>query len=239
MVIYVNIFGCRVLSVHKLLGVLVFIISRCLKFTLRHEVVGKENFVPHKQHILCFWHGKQFVPSLFYPPENKPVTALVSASKDGQIMSTFLHCLGFQTVRGSSSRKAVSSLVMMLKAARGGSSVAVTPDGPRGPIYTAKPGVAFLATKTGLEVVPFGSAVSRKWVIQSWDRYEIPKPFSKCVFYIGKPFKLSPKMSPEEASRLISSAIWEADLAALGRLHGISDLKLDAQCQSDKTTLAS
>lgn len=217
----------------KALGVVVYIISHCLKVTLRPKILGAERLKTDQRYILGFWHGKQFVPSLYYPSKNKPVAALVSASKDGQIMSTFLHCLGFQTVRGSSNRKAVSSLVMLIRAAKAGSCVAVTPDGPRGPIYTAKPGVAFLSTKTGLAFVPFGSAVSRKWVIDSWDRYEIPKPFARCVFYIGEPIKLEAGIDPQKASQLISNAIWEADLAALGYLHGTQATAPGAQCLND------
>lgn len=152
-------------------------------------------------------------------------------------MSTFLHCLGFSTVRGSSNRKAVSGLVTLIRALKGNSSVAVTPDGPRGPIYSAKPGVAFLATKTGIAFVPFGSAISRKWVLKSWDRYEIPKPFSKCVFHIGKPVTIDPSLNAEEASRLITNAIWEADLAALSRLHGISGKVPGDQCLPENPSL--
>ena len=218
--------------VQKCLGTMVTGVSWLIKLTLRPTVLVPES--SSQTAVLAFWHGKQFVPSLFFPDTLRPVTAMVSASKDGQIMSTFLHWLGFNTIRGSSNRKAVSALVMLLKVLRSGQSVAVTPDGPRGPIYCAKPGVGFLATKTGRPIVPFGSAISRKWVIKSWDRYEIPKPFARCVFVVGEPVWLPKDITPEGATQLINNAIFEADLKALRVLHGITCPERDDQCQNDK-----
>lgn len=225
----------------KFLGLLAYMVGLLLKMTLRVTIVGRERLDEEKRYIFAFWHGKQFMPALFFRGK-WTITALVSASRDGQIMASWLNLLGYKAIRGSSNRKAVSGLVLLLKALRDGNAVGVTPDGPRGPIYCAKHGVAYLATKTGVEFVPFGSAFSRRWLISSWDRYEIPKPFARGVFVIGKPVHIPSDCDQDQATRLIEKAIRDADLEATLRLHGAQDLlaslydapeqSLDAQCPS-------
>ena len=102
--------------------------------------------------------------------------------------------------------------MQMLDAARAGRLLGITPDGPRGPRERVKPGTVFLASHSGLPVVPIASAASRAWVLESWDRFRIPKPFARVVVACGQPIRVPPEVDATTAERLrleIESAIGE------------------------------
>lgn len=146
------------------------------------------------------------------------VTALVSASKDGQIAATWLKWLGFAVIRGSSSRRAVASLVHLIQALRAGKSVGVTPDGPKGPAGQAKPGVIYLASKTNTPIVPIGVACSRQWSAKSWDAFTIPKPFASVVMHFGTPMTFDKNVDINAACQQLAHAIDAAEVQAASML---------------------
>jgi lysophospholipid acyltransferase (LPLAT)-like uncharacterized protein len=109
----------------------------------------------------------------------RPAYALVSASQDGAWLTAFFALGGLRTVRGSSSRlgrEAASALVEMLRA---GNDVGITPDGPRGPCYELKPGGVIVARRTRAPILLIGGEFESAWRLRSWDRFYIPKPFSR------------------------------------------------------------
>jgi hypothetical protein len=131
--------------------------------------------------IWLFWHNRlAIIPHLYTLTSRKRAgKALTSASKDGEILAAFLECYGIGAIRGSSSRRGATALREMIRAIRTGCEIAITPDGPRGPCYHVNPGVLALAQNAGAEVMPIRVEYSRYWQLKSWDRFRIPKPFSK------------------------------------------------------------
>jgi lysophospholipid acyltransferase (LPLAT)-like uncharacterized protein len=120
---------------------------------------------------------------------------LVSPSKDGDLLEGWLQKLGYVVVRGSSRTKNVAGTKKLIRTINSGVCMGWGIDGPIGPIYKVKPGMTYLAQKLKVAIVPVGCALSKKWVFEkAWDRFEIPKPFSKTVFVIGEPIFISEEM---------------------------------------------
>jgi lysophospholipid acyltransferase (LPLAT)-like uncharacterized protein len=135
--------------------------------------------------IWCFWH-RAVIPAT-YRFRNKGLAVMTSRSFDGEYIARIIQKLGFAAVRGSSSRGAVGALIGMRQQLEQGHGVVFTIDGPRGPRYVAKPGPVLLAKKTGVSINCFYVAVERAWILNSWDRMIIPKPFSKAMIYGSGP----------------------------------------------------
>jgi lysophospholipid acyltransferase (LPLAT)-like uncharacterized protein len=115
------------------------------------------------------------------------MAAMVSASKDGGFLASILECFKVQPVRGSSSRRGPQALLELTTWAQRGYDLAITPDGPRGPRYVVQDGVMSLAQITGLPILPFSFHLSWKIQPKSWDRFQIPLPFSRCEMFCEKP----------------------------------------------------
>jgi len=133
--------------------------------------------------VFAFWHGKMATGWLLSRrlfPDTVP-SAVVSLSRDGQLLSGTLGRLGFQLIRGSSSRGKEEVRAGIAERLRSGGLVAVTPDGPRGPIHRFKYGTLRLASETGSPILFADIAHERPRLLKSWDRFEIPAPFGKTV----------------------------------------------------------
>ncbi len=132
--------------------------------------------------IYCLWHdGILSVPYAWRKICRKPrrLAVLTSASHDGAVLAHAMSVFGIDAVRGSSSRRAVAALVGMRKALREGSDICITPDGPRGPRHVVQPGVLKLAETGGAPLVPVHVECSSAWRLKTWDRFMIPRPFSR------------------------------------------------------------
>jgi len=130
------------------------------------------------------------------------LAALVSASKDGAFLTAILERFGVQPVRGSSSRRGAQALLELATWAERGYDLAITPDGPRGPRYVVQDGTMALAQITGLPVVPASFRLEWKIQLKSWDRFQIPVPFSRCEIYVGKMLTVPRDISDEEREKL-------------------------------------
>ena len=150
--------------------------------------------------IWCFWH-RCVIPAT-YRCRNNQIAVMTSRSFDGEYIARVIRKFGFGAVRGSSSRGAVGALLGMRRELEQGHSVAFTIDGPRGPRYMAKPGPVLLAKKTGVPIDCFYIALERAWVLNSWDRMMIPKPFSRAVFYASSPISVPPDADDEQLTAL-------------------------------------
>jgi hypothetical protein len=106
-------------------------------------------------------------------------------------MARILKRFGFTFVRGSTTSGGLMALRGLIKAARDGYSVAITPDGPKGPIFKVQPGIVYLAQKAGVPVIPVACALSRKKILRSWDRYQFPLPFGRIQAVYGEPFPIA------------------------------------------------
>jgi lysophospholipid acyltransferase (LPLAT)-like uncharacterized protein len=135
--------------------------------------------------IFALWHGRLLPPTWAHRHEG--VMALASRSEDGEYITRVLHHWGYGVVRGSSSRGGESALRELVQRVREGHSVALTADGPRGPREKLKFGVLQIAQRTGAPIIPLGTAVSRAWRFNSWDRFMLPKPFARVRIAYGDP----------------------------------------------------
>jgi lysophospholipid acyltransferase (LPLAT)-like uncharacterized protein len=135
--------------------------------------------------IVAFWHNRLLLMPML--AAGIPVSILVSQHRDGEIATRALALWGIHTVRGSSTRGGVSGFLRLVEAYRNGDTLAVIPDGPRGPRYEAKPGVIRLAKATRATIFPVSCAVSRSLHLRSWDRLIIPLPFARVTFLVGEP----------------------------------------------------
>jgi hypothetical protein len=178
---------------------LAYQLIRKLGKSLTMEVIGAENIEEaHKRGgpvIFVFWHGSQFFPAWWC--SGRDITILSSASVDGRMQAKILTRLGYDIVTGSSSRGAVGALKNMVKTLKQGRDVAIAVDGPRGPYHEVKPGLGWLAEKTGASIVPLVSAYNNCRQFSAWDKYQLPKFFSSGVFIVGRPFKSEDFQHPE------------------------------------------
>jgi lysophospholipid acyltransferase (LPLAT)-like uncharacterized protein len=161
---------------------------RLMARTWKTEVVGEEHFASVRAsdgYLLALWHGRMVLGIVAH--QGHDLSILVSHSKDGELMHRLLGRFGFGTVRGSTSRGAPRALREMLRDLKQGRGVVVTPDGPRGPLHRMNAGLAWMSRATGYPVVPIGFATNSGWVLPSWDRFVIPKPFARIGIVYGEP----------------------------------------------------
>ena len=132
---------------------------------------------PQEADVYVFWHRALLLAAYRY--RNLGIRILISASFDGELIARVVQLLGFVPVRGSSSRGGVVGLLALTRARMEGHKAAITADGPRGPIYVAKEGAATAAQRSNSTASCFYLHAERAWTLNSWDRFMIPKPFSK------------------------------------------------------------
>jgi lysophospholipid acyltransferase (LPLAT)-like uncharacterized protein len=172
-------------------------------WTLRYKVEDRAGVVSKpvtENFIGCFWHNRLLIFPLvlrrFTP--NRRGAALISASRDGDLLTDAIHRFGFGVVRGSSSRMGAPALLQLSEVLSSGGDVVITPDGPRGPVYELGPGLVFLAQKTGASVLPMNMEYSSCWRFNSWDRFILPRPFSRVRVTFGEPYHVAETTTPEE-----------------------------------------
>lgn len=198
------------------IGKLAHFISTLLVKTYRANIFLHPQVDPNSQYLYGFWHGQQFTHIMLLAQFGRANhVGLVSASRDGEILSTWLSRLGYRIVRGSSSRKATSSVVKLLSVLKEGHSIGIAADGPRGPQHQAKSGISFLAHKAKLQIVPLGAAYSTKLQFaKAWDKYELPLPWAKVVVYFGEPLIVEALSDIEALNQQVAEAINAAQLKA-------------------------
>lgn len=157
--------------------------------TLHFEIVGAENFgqieKAGKIPVYATWHNRIF-PSVYFL-RNRGIVVITSQSFDGEYIARFIQRFGFGAVRGSSTRGAVNALVKMIRLMRMNLPMCFTVDGPKGPPYIAKSGAVLLAKKTSNPILPFLIEPRAFWTVRSWDKLQIPKPFTRAKVFFGEP----------------------------------------------------
>ena len=171
--------------------------------TLRYEVDDRAGILGKpvtENYVGALWHNRLLIFPLvlrrFFP--NRPGTALISASRDGDLLAEAIRRFGYDVARGSSSRLGASAILQLTEVLASKRDVVITPDGPRGPVYELGPGIIFLAQKSGASVLPMSLEYSCCWRLGSWDRFIIPKPFAKVRVLIGHPHHVKPTGTPDE-----------------------------------------
>ncbi len=184
------------------LGVLAIqLIGVTLRFTASSEEKGiaDPSALPPPGGIAPFWHRCVFPATYFF--RRRGISVMTSRSFDGEYIARIIESFGFHAVRGSSSRGGVRALLGMHTIVEQQGVAAFTIDGPRGPIYVAKPGPTLLARNTGQPIRCFYVAVRDAWVLNSWDRFLIPKPFSRVHVRWSAPIEVPQGVSGEELAK--------------------------------------
>lgn len=164
-------------------------IIAALGSTYRWRVEGLEHYESvissGRQPIFAFWHGRILPATLFW--KNRGIVVITSQNFDGEWIAGIIRRFGYGTARGSTSRGGARALVQLRRDLADGRPAAFTVDGPRGPARVAQPGAVFLAGATGHPLLPFHIEADRFWTLRSWDRTQVPKPFSQVRVAIGEP----------------------------------------------------
>jgi hypothetical protein len=188
---------------------------RVLGATWRIERLGNDPSDPRggtrEPSIFVFWHS-QLLP-LVYTHRGRDAVVLVSRHKDGQLIARVLERLGFHTARGSSTRGGGPGMLELLEHAEAGHHLALTPDGPRGPAEVVKPGVIYLASRTGMPVVPVAAASRPSRRLRSWDAMRVPWPFARLRIEVGAPLRIPAEL--DEASEERWRARLESEMREL------------------------
>ena len=195
----------------RLAAWIVFALVRGVTSTLRYRWLDRSGFFeepPARSAIYCVWHNRLIVsiPSYYAYVRKRNSTpgmaALVSASRDGGLLAAILECFKVQPVRGSSSRRGPQALLELTTWAERGYDLAMTPDGPRGPCYVVHEGIISLAQVTGLPIIPVSYLLNWKIRPKTWDRFQIPLPFSRCDVVIEKAVRIPREATDEERENL-------------------------------------
>jgi lysophospholipid acyltransferase (LPLAT)-like uncharacterized protein len=144
---------------------------------------------------------------LLWQHRNEGVAVLISTHADGEIIARICEAFGYRTIRGSTSRGGARALVEIARTLEGGVDVAITPDGPRGPVHTVAPGTLYAAQRAQAPVIAIGVHASRAWRLSTWDRFMIPKPFARITVKYGAfiaPNERDDALMELEAERLAS-----------------------------------
>lgn len=178
---------------------------RLLMKTLRIRVVNGEALAKavneKRNFVSAFWHGSMMIG--WYIHRMKNVSALVSQSKDGDVLAAVLEKWNYHVVRGSSSVGGHEALAIMVELIQKNYSLAITPDGPRGPIHKMKAGAVVAAKKSSVPLFLAGIGIKNKIVLKSWDHFEVPKPFAKVVVVYSGPVLVDGNLSRDETSEKI------------------------------------
>ncbi len=173
----------------RVAGMLFYTAIRAFGLTSRFEVRGMDHLDAIAQAgrlpIYTSWHDRIFLST--YAWRDRGIAVMTSRSFDGEYIARFIQRFGYGSVRGSSSRGGARGLVEMIKAMRDGHPMGFTVDGPRGPKYVAKPGPVMLAKKTGNAILPFLVETRLYVTVNSWDKMQIPVPFSRSLLMVGDP----------------------------------------------------
>ena len=175
-----------------------YLLIKIIGWTTRFEVRGLEYFEQVEQPIICFWHNQIFLGTYFF--RNRGIVVMTSQSFDGEYIARFIQRFGYGAARGSSTRGGIGALVEMIKLMRLGCAAAFSVDGPRGPRHVVKEGALLLAKKTGNPILPFSVTPGKRWTLKSWDKMEIPRPFTRALAEIGPPIYVDANADEAEIS---------------------------------------
>jgi len=168
--------------------------------TLRWRVEGLQHFdgilAAGRYPVMAFWHGR-ILPATFYF-RRRGIVVMTSENFDGEWIARIIERFGYGTARGSTSRGGRRALLQLVRDMQRGSAAGFAIDGPRGPARVAQPGAVWLAGAAGQPLLPFHLEASRYWELGSWDRTQIPKPFSAVALVVGEPLPVASGLSDGE-----------------------------------------
>lgn len=185
-------FKKRILSsplVHVLGSLLVSLLLRLVYLTSRNRYQFAAASLPYakSQHpgIFCFWHGRMIMQPFLKPA--RPMHVLISHHNDGALITATMRWFGIDSVRIARKRGGTPAMRELFAVTEKNENIAITPDGPRGPFQQAAGGAAYVAAKSGYPLIPITFSAERHWRLRSWDRFMIPRFFSRILFIVGEP----------------------------------------------------
>ncbi|MEA3512872.1 MAG: lysophospholipid acyltransferase family protein [Campylobacterota bacterium] len=197
----------------KILPYFLQLIVRFIYFTNKKVYHYPKDGVPKENVIVAMWHGDLLMQPLNYRHFKKKgiIKVIVSEHRDGETIRKVVDHLGVGALQGSSTKGGAKALIGAIKSLKKGIDVAITPDGPQGPIYSVADGIVVISQKTKSKILPFSSIPSKYWQIKSWDKFIVPKPFGQIDFFIGEPFDVD-GLDIEDAKKLIHDKLMENKL---------------------------
>jgi lysophospholipid acyltransferase (LPLAT)-like uncharacterized protein len=200
-----------------------------LGHTLRWRVEGLHHLAAIRaagqQPVMAFWHGRILTATFYF--RRRGIVVITSENFDGEWIARIIEKFGYRTARGSTSHGARKAMLQLVRAMRWGSAAGFTLDGPRGPALVAQPGAVWLARTTGNPVLPFHLEASRHWSMRSWDRTQIPKPFSTVALVVGEPMPVPADAADDDLER------WRVELEL--RLRALERKALELVNRSDRS----
>jgi lysophospholipid acyltransferase (LPLAT)-like uncharacterized protein len=176
-------------------------LCKTLRVSYKNKKVIDDLRKQKQNYVLAFWHGTMLLPWFLH--RNDGFAALTSKSKDGDLLAKQLKHWKYKVVRGSSSKGGDVALGIMVDHAKNGYSIALTPDGPRGPEHKFKAGAVITAKKSDVPVVLIGIGIKSKKTLKSWDKFQIPNPFSNVNVIYSDPVYVNPDLNYDETSIII------------------------------------
>lgn len=199
----------RVLRTHAAQWIISVPIAIYFHLVNRTNIVDRPPFPLKEPYILAMWHGRLVMLPMFRNGK-KPLIALISGHRDGQIISKVASMFGIKTAIGSSSRGGMRAVRELIRYARNGHSLFITPDGPRGPRMHCSEGILDLARLTGLPILPGSMSARRGIVLNNWDRFLCPGFFSKVVIRWGEPVIIGADETKTAALERLDAALTKA-----------------------------
>jgi lysophospholipid acyltransferase (LPLAT)-like uncharacterized protein len=167
-------------------------LQKTLSITLKKDL----SYNPTQQYLFAFWHHAQILPVLWCQAHETPCAALVSPSRDGQIVSDLLIRRGVKTIRGSSRANTLLAMKEMTEVLNKGYSLGFAVDGPIGPKGVIKPGIIYLSKKYNIPILPIRCTLNKKWILKkTWDQLEIPKLWAQGDIQVGPVMICEPQES--------------------------------------------
>jgi len=194
-----------------LISIAANVLCKTLSVTVKNSEFLEELAKENKNFIVAFWHGTMLLP--WYLHRNKNIAALISKSKDGDLLARLLKSWNYQVIRGSSSSGGEIALGIMIDFAKNKNSIAITPDGPRGQAKKLKAGAVVTAKKSGLPLVLIGVGYRNKRILRNWDSFQIPAFFGKANAVYSQPVYIDKNLDYNGTSEMIN--ICEAKLNEL------------------------
>jgi len=190
--------------------------------TLRLSVEGERAYRDLRRAgrpvVIMVWHGRIFSPPYIF--RRRDIMPLVSPSQDGELIARLIDGWGYKIIRGSGSHMMKRAWVYLKRELEAGGEVLIVSDGPKGPDRVLKLGSIKLATETGAVLLPYTFAAARKWIFRSWDRFEVPHPFSRAAVVYGQPIEIARGLDAEGMERerqRVEKILVELDRAADAR----------------------
>jgi lysophospholipid acyltransferase (LPLAT)-like uncharacterized protein len=191
--------------------------------TLRWRVEGLEHYDAitrsGRQPVMGFWHGRILTATYFF--RRRGIVVITSENFDGEWIARIIERFGYGTARGSTSRGGRRAMLQRVRDMKRGKPAGFTLDGPRGPARVAQPGAVWLAGATGNPLLPFHLEAASHWTLRSWDRTQIPRPFTTVALVVGAPIDVPPADSDaqlEEARRALEASLTALESRALALL---------------------